>query len=81
MAAGPQVNDTYIVKGEEFPGSEGSQPVRWLFVEDNDINREIAVEFDTYDLILDVQMPVMDGHLAKPIDPDLLYQTLSDKFS
>lgn len=120
-----------------------------LLVEDNDINREIAVEFlnmaevtadyardgreaveqflikgDTYDLILmDVQMPVMDGyqatqairqsghkraasipiiamtadafhedvvraaeagmdgHLAKPIDPDLLYQMLADKFS
>ncbi len=120
-----------------------------LLVEDNDINREIAVEFlnmaevtadyardgreaveqflikgDTFDLILmDVQMPVMDGyqatqairqsghkraasipiiamtadafhedvvraaeagmdgHLAKPIDPDLLYQMLADKFS
>lgn len=119
-----------------------------LLVEDNDINREIAMEFlnmtevtadyardgreavekfltkgDSYDLILmDVQMPVMDGyqatqairqsghpraasipiiamtadafhedvvraaesgmdgHLAKPIDPDLLYQTLADKF-
>lgn len=118
-----------------------------LLVEDNDINREIAMELlkmtditvdyanngqeavdrflqhgDSYDLILmDVQMPVMDGyqateairhsshpkalsipiiamtadafhedvvrasdagmdgHLAKPIDPDLLYQTLSDK--
>lgn len=118
-----------------------------LLVEDNDINREIAMELlkmtditvdyanngqeaveqflhhgDSYDLILmDVQMPVMDGyrateairrsphpkaltipiiamtadafhedvvrasdagmdgHLAKPIDPDLLYQTLADK--
>ncbi|BDF32128.1 hypothetical protein CE91St62_02010 [Lachnospiraceae bacterium] len=117
-----------------------------LLVEDNDINREIAVELlkmtdisadcaidgreavdkflaggDRYDLILmDVQMPVMDGylatetirqsdhplaatipiiamtadafhedvvkatesgmngHLAKPIDPELLYQTLAD---
>ena len=115
-------------------------------MEDNDINREIAVELlkmtevtadyardgreavekflangDTYDLILmDVQMPVMDGyqateairrsghprartipiiamtadafhedvvraseagmngHLAKPIDPELLYQTLAE---
>lgn len=120
-----------------------------LLVEDNDINREIAVELlkmadilvdhakdgreavnkfmnsgDVYDLILmDVQMPVMDGyeatrsirssghpkaltipiiamtadafhedvvrasesgmdgHLAKPIDPELLYQTLADKLS
>ncbi len=119
---------------------------RVLLVEDNDINREIAVELlkmtevttdyardgreavekflangDTYDLILmDVQMPVMDGyqateairrsghprartipiiamtadafhedvvrasesgmngHLAKPIDPELLYQTLAE---
>ncbi|MDO4276527.1 MAG: response regulator [Eubacteriales bacterium] len=117
-----------------------------LLAEDNDLNREIAVELlkmaditadyasngkealekfleygSSYDLILmDVQMPVMDGyeateairhcgkpkagsipiiamtadafhedvikasvsgmngHLAKPIDPDLLYQTLAD---
>ena len=120
-----------------------------LLVEDNDINREIAVELlkmtdidvdcakdgreavdkfladgDRYDLILmDVQMPVMDGylatetirhsdhpkaaaipiiamtadafhedvvraaesgmdgHLAKPIDPELLYQTLADNLA
>lgn len=115
-----------------------------LLVEDNDLNREIAVELlkmtsvtvdyandgreavnqflkhgDSYDLILmDVQMPIMDGyeairhsahpkaltipiiamtadafhedvvkaydagmngHLAKPIDPELLYQMLSEK--
>ncbi|MCB6364811.1 response regulator [Intestinibacillus massiliensis] len=119
---------------------------RILLAEDNDLNREIAMELlqmtgisvdsaengqqaldrflaegDNYDLILmDVQMPVMDGyqatrairksghpkaksipiiamtadafhedvicaakagmngHLAKPIDPKLLYQTLAD---
>ena len=122
---------------------------RILLVEDNDINREIALELltmtdiivddakdgreavdmfllngSTYDLILmDVQMPVMDGyeatqairhsdhpkassipiiamtadafhedvvrateagmngHLAKPIDPELLYRTLMDTFA
>ena len=120
-----------------------------LLVEDNDINREIAMELlkmsgitvdcardgqeavdkfqangEDYDLILmDVQMPVldgyqatgairrsghpralsvpiiamtadafhedvvraadagMDGHLAKPIEPELLYQTLADMFA
>lgn len=120
-----------------------------LLAEDNDLNREIAVELlkmtsitvdyaengrealekflsqgDLYDLILmDVQMPVMDGyqateairrsgrpraqtipiiamtadafhedvvqalaagmdgHLSKPIDPNLLYQTLADMLS
>lgn len=120
-----------------------------LLVEDNDINREIAVELlkmtditvdcakdgreavdrfladgDRFDLILmDVQMPVMDGylatetirhsghpnsetipiiamtadafhedvvraseagmdgHLAKPIDPELLYQMLADNLT
>ena len=120
-----------------------------LLVEDNEINREIAMELlkmveitvdyagdgqeavdkflafgDNYDLILmDVQMPVMygyratqairrsghpragsipiiamtadafhedvvrateagmDGHLAKPIDPERLYQTLAERFA
>ena len=122
---------------------------RVLLVEDNELNREIAVELlcmanlavdwaedgkraverflekgDQYDLILmDVQMPVMDGyqateairnslhprartipiiamtadafhedvvrageagmdgHLAKPIDPDKLYQVLAEKLT
>lgn len=122
---------------------------RVLLAEDNELNREIAVELlhmegiltdcaengkeavkkfmengETYDLILmDVQMPVMDGyqatevirksehpraktipviamtanafredviksdaagmnrHLAKPIDPDLLYQTLAQEIA
>lgn len=146
---------TGIEKAVRQPGSResfrrpGLSGHHVLLVEDNEINREIAIEFlnmaevtveyaengreamdkflakgDTYDLILmDVQMPVMDGyqatqairqsghpraasipiiamtadafhedvvkaagagmdgHLAKPIDPDLLYQMLADQFS
>lgn len=132
------------------PGTQLRRPKlagrRVLLVEDNELNREIALELlsmaevvvdwakngqeavdkflisgDTYDLILmDVQMPIMDGyqateairksghpkaqsipiaamtadafhedvvraseagmngHLAKPIDPELLYQTVSE---
>ena len=132
---------------ENRPGRPDLTGCHVLLVEDNDINREIAVELlkmtgvlvdyagngreaverflehgDSYDLILmDVQMPVMDGyqateairhsghprasdipiiamtadafhedvvraadsgmdgHLAKPIDPELLYRTLAER--
>lgn len=54
-----------------------------LVVEDVDLNREIVQEIledegmvtsassGAYDAILmDIQMPVMDGHLSKPLDAD-----------
>ena len=75
---------TGIGKTVRTPGEMTQHPelaeCRVLLAEDNELNREIAVELlRIREDVMKSDEAGMNRHLAKPIDPELLYQTLAEE--